>query len=294
MKKKLSILWGAILFLSSCSFPHWIVSQRHVTVDATIGNAPEVVQVDEMRISKSHFNIEQFFRSKTLTISEKSFSVFYQGEQIQPRVWAVVSNKNRRLKNLTTIPPMTLINIHFKIKRNLGDTIVVIQHDIPQINDSVVIKVEIPEEYEKVDSIDRYNFLQLRQLQQSYDTYDLTKKNCLYHDLKFEDGICIKDFVVNFATISENILHGDMTENMNLIMTESEVSQKTLMFYYQYNHYNISISNDCDLSCLKNRTASDNYKIRVKFFENVKQPYQYKYPFAIVESISRAQRSHRL
>ena len=89
-----------------------------------------MVQVDETRISKSYFYIEQFFRSKTLTISEKSFSVFYQGEQIQPRVWAVVSNKNRRLKNLTTIPPMTLINIYFKIKRNLGDTIVVIQHDI--------------------------------------------------------------------------------------------------------------------------------------------------------------------
>ena len=28
---------------------------------------------------------------------------------------------NRRLKDLTTIPPMTPININFKIKRNLGD-----------------------------------------------------------------------------------------------------------------------------------------------------------------------------
>ena len=281
-------LFGVILFFSSCSFPHWIVPQRHVTVDATIGNAPEVVQVTETRISKSHFYIKQFFRSKTLNISEKSFSVLYQGKHIQPKVWAFVSNENRRLKDLTTIPPMTRININFKIKRNLGDTIVVVEHDIPQRNDSIVIKVEIPEEYDKEDSIDRYNLDQLYQLSgPSFLFQNSRDKSNLYYDLKFEDGVCIREFVVNAASVSENILQGNMTDNMNLIMTESEVPQKALSFIYQYNIYNISISNDCDLSCLKekDRTASDNYKIRVKFFENVKQPYQYKYPFAIIESI---------
>ena len=288
--KSLSImLFGAFLVLCSCSFPHWIVPQRHVTVDATIGNAPEAVQVEEMRISKSHFNIKQFFRFKTLNISEKSFSVLYQGKQIQPKVWAFVSNENRRLKDLTTIPPMTPININFKIRRNIGDTIVVIEHDIPQINDSVVIKVEIPEEYEKEDNDDRANWYQFMQLSQTSANYqDLAGRNNLYYDLKFEDGVCVREFVINSATVSENILHGDMTENMNLIMTESEVPQKNLTFIYQYNIYNISISNDCDLGCLKDKktSSSDNYKIRVKFFENVKQPYQYRYPFAIVESIS--------
>ena len=289
MKKKSSIMFlGAILFFSSCTFPHWLVPQRHVTVDATIGNAPEVVQVREMKISKSHFRIEQFFRSKTLNISEKSFSVLYQGKQIQPKVWTFVSNEGRRLKDLTTIPPMTPIDIKFKIKRNLGDTIVVVEHDVPQRNDSVVIKVEIPEEHEKADSIDRHNWNLLSQLfMPSAFFQGMAGKNSLYYDLKFEDGICIKEFVVNAAYVSENILQGNMTENMNLIMTESEVPQNNLSFTYQYNHYNISISNDCDLSCLKNkdRAASDSYKIKVKFFENVKQPYQYKYPFAIIESI---------
>ena len=289
MKKVLSITFlGAILFLCSCSFPHWIVPQRHVNVDATIGNAPELVQVDEIRIKKSHFNIEQFFRSKTLNISEKSFSVLYQGKQIQPKVWAVVSNKYRRLKELTSIPPMTPININFKIKRNLGDTIVIVEHDVPQINDSVVIRVKIPEEYIKMDSVDWYNWHQLNQLSETSVLFqNPADKTNLYYDLKFEDGICIKEFVVNAASVSENILQGNMTENMNLIMTESEVPQKNLSFIYQYNIYNISISNDCDLSCLKDKDkSSDNYKIRVKFFENVKQPYQYKFPFAIVESIS--------
>ena len=281
-------LLGVILFFSSCSFPHWVVPQRHVTVDATIGNAPEVVQVRETRIRKSHFNIEQFFRSKTLNISEKSFSVLYQGKQIQPNVWAYVSNENRRLKDLTAIPPMTPININFKIKRNLGDTIVVVEHDIPEINDSVVIKIEIPEEYEIRDSIDWANWDQLMQLSgPSLLIQNSRNKSNLYYDLKFEDGICIKDFVVNAVSVSENILQGNITENMNLIMTESEVPQKNLSFIYKYNIYNISISNDCDLSCLKDKvTSSDNYKIRVKFFENVKQPYRYKYPFAIIESIS--------
>lgn len=289
MKKVLSITFlGVILFLCSCSFPHWIVPQRHVTVDATMGNAPEVVQVNETKISKSHFNIEQFFRSKTLNISEKSFSVLYQGKQIKPKVWAYVSNENRRLKDLTSIPPMTSININFKIKRNVGDTVVIVEHDVPQINDSIVIRVEIPEENEKRDSIDWANLELLHQLSGTFAYYqDLSRKNNLYYDLTFEDGVCIKEFVVNTATVSENILRGNMTENMNLIMTESEVPQKALTFIYQYNFYNISISNDCDLSCLKNWTGSDTYKIKVKFFENVMQPYQYKYPFAIIESISR-------
>jgi len=290
VKKIISLIsLGAILFFSSCTFPHWFVSQRHVKVDATIGNAPEVVQVRETRISKSHFNIEQFFRSKTLNISEKSFSVLYQGKLFQPKVWAFVSNENRRLKDLTTIPPMTPINISFKIKRNLGDTIVVVEHDIPETNDSVVIKIEIPEEKEIRDSIDWANWNQLRQLSgPSFLVPSSKDKSNLYYDLKFEDGICIKEFVVNAASVSENILQGNMTEDMNLIMTESEVPKKALSFIYQYNIYNISISNDCDLSCLKakDRISSDNYKIRVKFFENVKQPYQYKYPFAIIESIS--------
>ena len=104
VKKILSIIvLGVILFFSSCTFPHWIVPQRHVIVDAIVGNAPEVVQVTETRISKSHFNIEQFFRSKTLNISEKSFSVLYQGKQIQPKVWAFVSNENRKHKGTGTL-----------------------------------------------------------------------------------------------------------------------------------------------------------------------------------------------
>ena len=71
-------------------------------------------------------------------------------------------------------------------------------------------------------------------------------------------------------------------------MEKDDVPQNTLLFIYNANFYNISISNDCDLSYLKNkeRTPNDEIKIRVKFFENVKQPYNTDYPFAIIESIS--------
>ena len=117
---------------------------------------------------------------------------------------------------------------------------------------------------------------------------DPTKRNGLYYDLKFEDGVCVKDFVVDFGHVDENILHGNMEENMNLIMEKSEVPQNTLNFLYHANFYHISISNDCDLSYMKNkeRTPNEEIKIRVKFFENVKQPYNTDYPFAIIESIS--------
>ena len=291
MKKAVSLFLfgGAILLVSSCSFPHWFVSHRHVTVEAAAGNAPEIVQVRETMVRKSSFSIEQYFRSKTLNVSEKSFSVSYQGKQIQPKVYASFPSEkySRRLKELTTIPPMTLMWVSFKVKRKQGDTIRIVEHDVPQINDSIVINVEIPEMDEKEDDIDRYNFSQLYQLSNGF-IIDPTKRNGLYYDLKFEDGVCVRDFVVDFGHIVGNILQGNMEENMNLIMEKSEVPQNTLNFLYHANFYHISISNDCDLSYMKNkeRTPNEEIKIRVKFFENVKQPYNTDYPFAIIESIS--------
>ena len=290
MKKEVYLVFslGTILLISSCSFPHWFVSHRHVTVEAAAGNAPEIVQVRETMVRKSSFSIEQYFRSKTFNVSEKSFSVSYQGKLIQPKVYASFPNEySRRLKEMTTIPPMTLMQVFFKVKRKQGDTIRIVEHDVPQINDSIVINVEIPEMDEKEDDIDRYNFSQLYQLSNGF-IIDPTKRNGLYYDLKFEDGVCVRDFVVDFGHIVGNILQGNMEENMNLIMEKNEVPQKTLNFLYHANFYNISISNDCDLSYLKNkeRTPNEKLKIRVKFYENVKQPYNTDYPFAIIESIA--------
>ena len=291
MKKDVCLVFslGAILMISSCSFPHWFVSHRHVTVEAAAGNAPEIVQVRETMVRKSSFSIEQYFRSETLNVSEKSFSVSYQGKQIQPKVYASFPNEkySRRLKELTTIPPMTLMQVFFKVKRNQGDTIRIVEHDVPQANDSIVINVEIPEMNEKRDDIDMYNYNQLHQLSTGY-FIDPTKRNGLYYNLRFEDGVCVKDFVVDFGHVEESILQGNMEANMNLIMEKDDVPKNTLTFIYNANFYNISISNDCDMSYLKNkeRTPNEKIKIRVKFFEKVKQPYNTDYPFAIIESIS--------
>jgi hypothetical protein len=147
--------------------------------------------------------------------------------------------------------------------------------------------VEIPETYEKEDDIDRYNYNQLNQLSNGY-IIDPTKRNGLYYNLRFEDGVCVKDFVVDFGHVEESILQGNMEANMNLIMEKDDVPKNTLTFIYNANFYNISISNDCDMSYLKNkeRTPNEKIKIRVKFFEKVKQPYNTDYPFAIIESIS--------
>ena len=291
MKKEVYLVFslGTIMLISSCSFPHWFVSHRHVTVEAAAGNAPEIVQVRETMDRKSSFSIEQYFRSKTLNVSEKSFSVSYQGKQIRPKVYASFPNEkySRRLRELTTIPPMTLMQFFFKVKRNQGDTIRIVEHEVPQPNDSIVINVEIPEMNEKRDDIDMYNFNQLRQLSTGY-FIDPTKRNGLYYDLRFEDGVCVKDFVVDFGYVEESILQGNMEANMNLIMEKNDVPKNTLTFIYNANFYNISISNDCDMSYLKNkeRTPNEKIKIRVKFFEKVKQPYNTDYPFAIIESIS--------
>ena len=287
MEKKSLISIVILILLSSCSFPHWLVSHRHITVDATQGNAPEIVQAREMKISKSHFSIEHYYRSQTLNVSEKSFSVLYHGKHLWPQVYAYFPDKMRRLKEMTTIPPMTSILISFKLKCKQGDTILVVERDVPQINDSVVIKLEIPEMYGETDYIDRYNNSQLMQLSAN-DVEGITGKNELYQDLKFEEGICVKELEVENAALTESILHGNITENMSQIMKEDEVPHHVLAFYYKYHLYFINIKNDCDVSCLQNKisTMNDHYKIKIKFFENVKQPYKNIHPFALVESIS--------
>ena len=145
---------GVILLVSSCTFPHWFVSPRHVTVDGAAGNALEIVEVRETMKRKSHFSMDHYFPSKTLNVSEKSFSVLYQGKLIQPKVWACFPDKQLRLKKTTTIPPMTSLLISFNVKRKQGDTIHIVERDVLQLNDSIVINVEIPEMYEEWDSID--------------------------------------------------------------------------------------------------------------------------------------------
>ena len=130
-----------------------------------------------------------------------------------------------------------------------------------QANDSIVINVEIPEMYEKRDDIDMYNYNQLCQLSNGY-IIDPTKKNGLYYDLKFEDGVCVRDYEVEFGRIEESILQGNMETNMNLIMEKDDVPKNTLIFIYNANFYNISISNDYDLSYLKNKETKKGFPMK--------------------------------
>ena len=283
------LLLCMVFFLSSCSFPSWIVSHRHITVESTSGKVPEVTHAQERVIRKSRYEIYQYFRSDTLrNLSEQSFSVLYHGERIKPDVYAYLPNNYTRLKEPTTLPPMTLYCISFKVKRQHGDTILITGHDIPQQGDSLTVRVEIPEERDKKDAIDWRNFELTQQLYGESEF--MTSKGGLYHDLAYENGVCIKEFVVTLPSTCDNILHGEMTEDMKQIMKQEDVPLHALSFYYNYNFYRVSVSNDCDLSLLKNkdRQWEDSFKIRVKFYENVKEPYKQNLPFAIIESISAA------
>jgi hypothetical protein len=89
---------GVILLVSSCTFPHWLVSPRHISVDRAARNALEILEVRETMKRKSHFSMDHYFSSKTLNVSEKSFSVLYQGRLIQPKVWVCFPDKQLRLK----------------------------------------------------------------------------------------------------------------------------------------------------------------------------------------------------
>lgn len=282
--------------LSSCHFPNWFVSHRHVTVASSSGSVPEVVHIREIKRAKSRFYINQFFRNETLQqVSEQSFSVLYHGERIQPEVSFL--NDSKRLKELTTIPPMTPFCINFKFERQQGDTIQIIEHNVPRQGDSIVVNVEIPEEKETPDVTDFENFFYIQQLYPLSE--EASQEDGLYYDLKFENGICVKEFVVNHTFLHRSILNGTLAQGMEQIMRQEDVPQWALSFYYRSFHYYLNISNDCDLTYKKNsikersiekfikeRNDNDSVKIRVKFFENVKQPYYNDVPFGIIEEIS--------
>ncbi len=280
MKKKSLFIIGIALYLCSCSIPHWLISHKHVAINAS-GNGPEMVNIEEYRQSKSRFYIRQFFNSDSLQqISEQSFSVRYHGKPIKHKVYI-----GKRLKELASIPPMTPFSLTFKIKRQQGDTIQIIERDIPQQGDSVVINIEIPEENERLDSIDWENYFLMNQLGGLHKS--VTEKDGLYYDLQFVDGICVKEFVVHPLSVENSILRGEITEDMEQIMKKEDVPKQVLLFYYHMYHYYISISNDCDLTYIKNaeQSPSQEVKIRVKFYEKVKQPYHYELPFAVIETI---------
>lgn len=110
---------------------------------------------------KSRFFVHQYMRQDTLwNLSEKSFAVFYDGEWIQPKVRV----GNHRIKEPTTIPPMTSFAISFKSKRQTGDTIHIIERNTPRQGDSIVMKVSLSEPGKRAEYADYENYFSFNQL----------------------------------------------------------------------------------------------------------------------------------
>lgn len=269
--------------LCSCSVPHWLISQKNIATDVPEGCGKTVVSIMEYPKTKkkSRFFVHQYMRQDTLwNLSEKSFAVFYDGEWIQPKVRV----GNHRIKEPTTIPPMTSFAISFKSKRQTGDTIHIIERNTPRQGDSIVMKVSLSEPGKRAEYSDYENYFSFNQL--SHNPQNIFKEKNIYDKLEFEDSICIKELVIGFPFIHKNILDGELAGDLRKVMTKDEVPRSALSFHYKTYSYEISISNDCDISCLeKPSQLQDEFMIRIKFYQNVMQPFDYTVPFAIIEEI---------
>lgn len=116
-------------------------------------------------------------------------------------------------------------------------------------------------------------------------SFDQNNDQSLYDNLTFENGVCYKQFNVVFDGFGKNPLNGSFSEGLSQVLSkENDIPTSSISFIYDNQEYYISLSNDCDWSGEDYRRG-DMITVQIAFFENVKQPYDNIYPFAIVMQI---------
>ena len=150
-KAYLIVFMMMLLIHSSCSIPHRYYSQECISNHASSGGVLFETRASEWQRSftqqnskKKHILVTQKLLSDTIRdVSEKSFSVIHNDNYIKPKVRIDNTGIFKRLKNPQIIPPMSTLSISFNLKREIGDSIFIIEHDIPNKGDSVVVKIMV-------------------------------------------------------------------------------------------------------------------------------------------------------
>ncbi len=70
------------------------------------------------------------------------------------------------------------------------------------------------------------------------------------------------------------------SEGLSQIFKGNDIPTSSIAFIYDGQEYYISLCNDCQ--CSKDLSSGDVITLKIAFFQDVKQPYDYLFPFAMV------------
>lgn len=107
--------------------------------------------------------------------------------------------------------------------------------------------------------------------------------SCLYSHITYIDGKCEREIECIFQGIGRNPLDGDTLGIASAIKKEiKEIPKSSVSFVYKGQNYYISIKNECDTRRI---SYGERIRMRILFFEGIKQPYSFIHPFAIITKV---------
>lgn len=105
----------------------------------------------------------------------------------------------------------------------------------------------------------------------------------LYSHITYIDGKYEREIECIFQGIGRNPLDGDTLGIASAIKKEiKEIPKSSVSFVYKGENYYISIKNECDTRRI---SYGERIRMRIVFFEGIKQPYSFIHPFAIITKI---------
>ena len=114
--------------------------------------------------------------------------------------------------------------------------------------------------------------------------YAQCEKESLYDNLIFTDGICEKDFTVEFLSFGKNPLINVQNEVKKEFKSKiKRLPNSSVAFLYNGIRYYISVDNKCDLSKI---SKGDSISVKIVFFKDLRQPHKYENNFALIKKIS--------
>lgn len=273
-----TIVVCAVVMLTFCSCSsvilRWFVSHKYVSVESTAGNDQTVVQVTHARrpfTGRNSFKrkvyIDQSFLDDSLKdISEHLFTVIYGGEKIMPKVYLRSSKDEIRLKEPSSVLPMSVIHFTFNIDAKTNESIKIIEKDVPHKGDSTIINIGIAEPIEAMDDEDEIINYTVHPQSANYRFRSYISRPPLYRMMSPNQNENVQDFAVEYLS--------------------SEMSPLTMTFIYEGDRYRLPMKEEC-VEMIQQLKQGDNIKIQIKFFNCIVLRYNDgSLPSAIIERLS--------
>lgn len=105
----------------------------------------------------------------------------------------------------------------------------------------------------------------------------------LYDGLSYSNGVCFKKVEVSYLTLGRDPLN---ESDDSIAITIKNATQNTpytsMSFLYRGQKYYISIHEKCKTP---NMSEGEKIILHIQFYKDIKQPYKYKHPYAIITKI---------